>query len=154
MKQFLIACLLLGLVGCGFTPLYATGAGAGLIEVDQIDGRAGHSLRQRLIERLSVGLPGIDAPGQLSVSLVQQLDRLALQPDEAATRTDVIARADYILRFDDRELRGSVEGASSFQVPDSPFADIPAQIDGQDRAMAVLAQRLIDDLRIKAASLE
>ncbi len=153
MKQLVLACLICVLAGCGFTPLYATGGG-GQIGVDQIEGRAGHALRQRLIERLSIGLPGVDTPGQLSVRLVQDLDRLALQPDEAAARTDVTVRADYTLRLGDRTLSGTAEAVSSFQVPDSPFADIPAQIDAQDRAMVILAQRITDDLRIKTANLE
>lgn len=151
MKHFLIALSALTLTACGFTPLYATGAGAGNISVEEIDGRAGYTLRKELMQRLAIGLPGIDEPASLSVTLDNELERLALQADEAAARTDFVARADYVLFLDGEPITGTVQATTSYQVPDSPFADIPAQTDAQNRAMSLLAARLVDDLRLKTS---
>ena len=154
MKQFIIISLSLLLAACGFTPLYATDDGVGPVAIDRIDGRGGHALRKALVQRLAIGIPGIDVPATLEVDLVEELDRLALQADESAARTDVNVVARYVLSIDGETIEGRVQAQASFQVPDRPFGDLPAQIDATDRAMSVLARRLVDDLRLKAARRE
>lgn len=154
MKQFALALLVLTLSACGFTPLYAGGGGAGNINVETIEGRAGHSLRKALLQELAPGLPGLDGPASLNIVLDEQIGRLALQPDEAATRTDIIVSADYVLAFEGNALSGTSAAETSFLVPDAPFSDITAQIDATDRAMLLLARRIADDLRIKMANAE
>ncbi|MDJ0922439.1 MAG: hypothetical protein QNI84_15020 [Henriciella sp.] len=154
MKQALIAISALGLAACGFTPLYATDTGgAGNIQIEQINGRSGHTLRKALIQHLAPGLPGLDGPATLTIELDDGLQRLALQPDEAASRTDATARADYVLAFDGNAISGRVEAETSFLVPSTPYADIPAQIDATERAVSVLARRITDDMRLKLAQL-
>ena len=154
MKQFAVALFALTLSACGFTPLYAGGAGTGNIAIEQIDGRAGQALRKALLQELAPGLPGLDNPASLSIDLREQIGRLALQPDEAATRTDIIVSARYVLAYDDGTLSGNSAAETSFLVPDAPFSDIAAQIDATDRAMLLLARRIADDLRIKMANVE
>ncbi|MEM9569917.1 MAG: hypothetical protein AAF996_00535 [Pseudomonadota bacterium] len=154
MKQIALALLVLTLSACGFTPLYAGGAGAGNINVETIEGRAGHSLRKALLQELAPGLPGLDGPASLNIVLDEQIGRLALQPDEAATRTDIVVSADYVLAFEGNALSGTSAAETSFLVPDAPFSDITAQIDATDRAMLLLARRIADDLRIKMANAE
>ncbi len=152
MKQFAIALLALTLTACGFTPLYANGVSAGNIEIGTIEGRAGHSLRKALLQELAPGLPGVDGRGVLQIELNEQIGRLALQPDEAATRTDIIVSADYVFAHGETAISGRSAAETSFLVPDAPFSDIAAQIDATDRAMLLLARRIADDLRIKTAS--
>ena len=152
MKQIAIALLALTLSACGFTPLYAGGGGAGNIQIDQIDGRAGQALRKALLMELAPGLPGLDAAATLNITLDESIGRLALQPDEAATRTDIIVSADYVLAFDGGVVSGNSAAETSFLVPDAPFSDIAAQIDATDRAMLILARRISDDLRIQMAN--
>lgn len=154
MKQVLIALLALTLSACGFTPLYATGGGAGNIDIEQIDGRAGQALRKALLQELGPGLPGLDGQASLNVVLSESLSRLALRPDESATRTDVIVSADYVLYYDGNAISGRSAAESSFLVPDAPFSDITAQIDATDRAMLILARRIADYLRISVANAE
>lgn len=154
MKQVLIALLALTLSACGFTPLYANGGGAGNIDIAQIDGRAGQALRKALLQELGPGLPGLDGPASLEVVLEESLGRLALRPDESATRTDVLVSADYVLSFEGNAVSGRSSAESSFLVPDAPFSDITAQIDATDRAMLILARRIADDLRIAMANAE
>jgi len=154
MRQFVIALLALTLSACGFTPLYAGGAGDGNINIATIEGRAGHALRKALLQELAPGLPGLDAPADLNIILDERLGRLALQPDEAATRTDIIVSAEYVLSFEGNAISGTTAAETSFLVPDAPFSDIAAQIDATDRAMLLLARRIADDLRIKMANSE
>ena len=99
-------------------------------------------------------MPGLDGPASLTVVVDDSLRRLALRPDESATRTDVIVRADYVLSFDGDAISGRSSAESSFLVPDAPFSDITAQIDATDRAMLILARRIADYLRISVANAE
>jgi len=121
--------------------------------VEEIDGRAGYTLRKDLMQRLAIGLPGVDEAGTLNVTLETEVRRLALRPDESAARTDYVARADYVLFLEGEAITGSVEATTSYQVPDSPFADIPAQTDAQERAMSLLSTRIVDDLQFKTRDL-
>ena len=154
MKQLALALLVLTLSACGFTPLYAGGGGAGNINVETIEGRAGHSLRKALLQELAPGLPGLDGPASLNIVLDERIGRLALQPDEAATRTDIIGSADYVRACEGNALSGTSSAETSFLVPDAPFSDITAQIDATDRAILLLARRIADALRIKMANAE
>lgn len=154
MRQFAIVLLALTLSACGFTPLYAGGASSGNVTIEQIDGRAGQALRKALLQELAPGLPGLESSASLTIDLDESIGRLALQPDEAATRTDIIVSARYVLAYDDGALSGNSSAETSFLVPDAPFSDITAQIDATDRAMLLLARRIADDLRIKMANVE
>lgn len=154
MRSFAAALLALTLTACGFTPLYAGGGASGNINIETIEGRAGHALRKALLQELAPGLPGLDQPASLKIILDENIARLALQPDEAATRTDIIVNADYVLAYDGGAISGDSSAETSFLVPDAPFSDIAAQVDATDRAMLLLARRIADDLRIKAANLE
>ncbi|MEL7040061.1 MAG: hypothetical protein AAGL90_00970 [Pseudomonadota bacterium] len=154
MRVFAIAFLCACLGACGFTPLYATNGQSGNISVSTIEGRAGHNLRKALLQELAPGLPGLDSSASLTIDLSEAIGRLALSPDESATRTDIIVRADYVLAFDDGAISGQSTAETSFLVPDAPFSDISAQIDATDRAMLILARRVADDLRIQMANLE
>lgn len=152
MKQIAIAFLALALSACGFTPLYAGGANAGNISIDTIEGRAGHALRKALLQELAPGLPGVEGGATLTLELTENIGRLALQPDEAATRADIITSATYVLAYADTAIAGNASAETSFLVPDAPFSDIAAQTDASERAMIVLARRIADDLRIKTAN--
>jgi len=146
--------LMVPLSACGFQPLYANGAAAGNITVEQIDGRPGHALRKALIQELAAGLPGLEENATLTVILDSRLQRLALRPDEAASRTDIIGRAEYVLATGSNAISGKIDAETSYNVPTEPFADITAQIDANERVMTVLARRMVDDMRLKLATEE
>ena len=157
MRQIIFAFFAMILAGplaaCGFTPLYADGpVGSGQITVEQIDGRAGHALRKALIQELAAGLPGLEGPATLTVILDEDLKRLAFQADEAATRSDILVEAEYVLTLPETAISGKANAETSFLVPDAPFADVTAQIDASERASVQLAQRIVDDLRISLAN--
>ena len=151
----LIASLGANLGACGFRPVYAPVDGkladAGLIEVSSIQGRAGHMLRQALLQELALGVPGLTEKVSLSVKLDDQLARLAFQPDGAASRSSVLATGVYSLSGETVSIQGGADVETGFLVPDSPFGDIAAQTSASDRAMRMLAKRIADDIRLKFA---
>jgi LPS-assembly lipoprotein len=158
MKQRLIALLIAAtsLAGCGFQPVYAPVNGkladSSLVEVESIRGRAGHMLRQALLQELALGVPGLTEKVVLTVDLNDQLSRLAFQPDGAASRSSVLATGTYRLTGATVDVSGSVNVETGFLVPDSPFGDIAAQTSASDRAMRLLAKRMADDIRVQFAA--
>jgi LPS-assembly lipoprotein len=160
MKRLAAALLLSGLTAslaaCGFRPVYAPVDGkyaeTGLIEIPEIRGRAGHMLRQALMQELALGVPGLTEQATLTINLNDQLSRLAFQPDGAASRSSVLATGNYSLKGGTVSESGSVSVETGFLVPDSPYGDIAAQTSASDRAMRVLAKRIADDIRLKFAS--
>jgi len=155
MKYILLA-LVMCLSACGFQPVYAPSAGAaghsGYITVEPIRGRSGHILRKALQQELAIGLPNVTQSARLSVTLNEQLTRLAFKPDGAASRSSVIANARYALAKNSGAVNGRVNVEASFNVPDAPYADIAAQTGASDRAMRMLAKRIVDDLRIQLSA--
>jgi len=153
MRQIPVLLAALVLAACGFSPVYKSGEAANAsIIVEEIPGRSGHILRKALLEQLAVGLPGLEDGATLTISLDEDLRRLALRPDQAASRTDIRAEGNYVLAFPDNAISGEVNVETSFNVPDAPYGDIAAQIDASDRAMNELARRITDDIRIKLAT--
>ncbi|MEM6534732.1 MAG: LPS assembly lipoprotein LptE [Pseudomonadota bacterium] len=153
MKPALVAICLTGLAACGFQPMYAPQAsGSNLITVAQIDEREGYFLRKALVERLAPGLPGLDSQANLVVNLDQRLSRLRFQPDEAASRTDVTAVANYVLHNPGEPVSGTVTASVSYDVPEEPFADISSQTDALERVMELLSRRIVDDMRLQLAN--
>ena len=145
------------LTACGFQPVHSAGglavSGTSQIVIPEIDGRSGHTLRKALLRELAPGLPGIDT-GTLTITLDENIRRLAIRPDEAAARTDIQVRGRYVLDTGEDAISGSAEAESSFNVPLSAFGDIAAQTSASDRAVTQLAQRIADDLKLKLAAAE
>lgn len=156
MRSFIVFATL-ALSACGFQPVYAPSQGnleSGLISIEQIDGRSGHNLRRALQEQLAIGLPGITEPTTLNIILKEDLQRLAFEPDGAASRSSVIATARYTLVSESLSTNGRVSIETSFNVPNGVYEDIAAQSGASDRAMRLLAQRVVEDLRLKLTTTE
>ncbi len=155
-SALILASLAAPLSGCGFQPVYAPVDGkladGGLVEVATIRGRAGHMLRQALLQELALGVPGLTEPVLVTVNLDDQLARLAFQPDGAASRSSVLATGNYAMTGETVSVTGSVTVETGFLVPDSPFGDIAAQTSASDRAMRSLAKRIADDIRLQFAA--
>ena len=152
MKRLLIA-LAFGLSACGFQPVYAPGGSASLaagnISIEEIPGRSGYVLRRALQQELAAGLPNLQGPASLQIDLDEKLTRLAFKPDGAAARSSVEARSKYVLYMDGTSIVGDSDVELSFAVPDAPYGDISAQTNASERAMRLLASRIVDDLRLK-----
>ena len=150
MKKLVIILVAAALSACGFSPVYTSGPSNSAIIVDDIPGRSGHELRKALLQELKAGLPNVDS-AQLNVDLEEDLSRLALRPDAAASRTDIEALGKYVLVYNDTTLSGRVRTETSYNVPTEPYGDIAAQIDASKRAMRKLAKAIVDDIRLQLA---
>ncbi len=153
MKVLFALIALLSATACGFQPVYSS-AGAsdyrGNVDVLQIDGRSGHFLRKALLREIGPGLPGLES-GILSVEYEERINRLQIRGDAAAARSNVNTTSQYVLETGEATLRGELRSTATFTAPEAEFADISAQVDASERAMDLLARRIVDDIRIKLA---
>ncbi|MDZ4762851.1 MAG: hypothetical protein SGJ21_17470 [Alphaproteobacteria bacterium] len=139
------------LTGCGFSPVYGSGANSGPIQITQIEGRTGHFLRQELIRTVGQGIPGVASGSRLEITLNESIDRLAFSPDQAASRSDYRGAATYALRDANGALlaSGGVSEAASFNFADAAYADVAAQTAAQERLAALLARTIRDQLIVE-----
>ena len=144
----LAAVAVMGLSGCGFTPLYGeTGVGASLarIAVTTQDDRLGYRVREQLEDAL--GRDGAKAPLWRLETLLEQSRRpLGRRIDDTATRYELTVRGAWTLT-----PTGGGTAASGVQTvtnasADQPFAAIAAQQDGEERAADELARLIRLDL--------
>lgn len=143
-----------GLSACGFRPLYAGANFDGVVEgqsiqVAEIPGRSGYSLRRQLMQRLAVGLPGLDEPARLTVTLNESLTRAALLPDGAVSRSFKNAAGSYVLETPNGAISGDVSVQVPYSATSTPYTDVSAQIDASERAMTELSRRIVESLRIQ-----
>lgn len=150
--SLLLALSSLTVSACGFTPVYGTNldAAQGSIQIEQIDGVAGHALRKELVMQLRPGLPGVEQ-GRLVVRLKERKTRFQFKPEGGNLRTTATAQARYTLYTEDGNISGSVTGNSSYFAATLPYADIMSDREAEIRAAMDVAQKLVTDLHIKAA---
>lgn len=152
MKSLLLAlCIGLGaliLSGCGFQPVYAPSisAGSGPIEIDQIDGRAGHELRKALLMETANGLPGAPQGARLTISLRERVINTAFDSDGATRRAIVRLRADYVIDLGDDARSGFEVAEVPTNVPNEIFQDITNQDAARAAAARLLARQITDRL--------
>ncbi|MGB3626353.1 MAG: hypothetical protein WA989_11005 [Henriciella sp.] len=158
-RFILLAAVVSALSACGFRPLYAGADFNGVVEgqnitIAEIPGRSGYTLRRSLIESLTTGLPGLDEPAFLTVTVDEQLTRAALQRDGAVSRSFLNATGTYVLETES----GAITGDAAVQIPyaatNTPYTDVSAQIDASERAMSELARRITDNLRIQVQQMQ
>jgi len=144
---------LLPLSACGFTPVYGSAterANAGPVTIPEIatEGRAGHFLRQELVRTVSQGIPGVNGQTTLEVKLKLGVERLAFTPDQAASRSDYVGVASWVLRNASGAVvqTGMTTERASFNFADSAYADIAAQAAAQQRLATLLARAIRDKL--------
>ena len=153
MKTAAIAALCLGLMGCGFHPLYGNAALSpemASIYVEPIPEAAGYELRNRLIDLF--GSNG-DASGKayhLKITLNISNQGVALQNDATITRYNDTLKADYVLidASGTQIDQGSLSGLSSYNVATSPYATVATQQDSDLRSADDLAERIRLDLGV------
>jgi LPS-assembly lipoprotein len=146
----LAAVALVGLTGCGFTPLYGdTGVGASLsrIAVTTQDDRLGYRVREQLEDAL--GRDGTQAPlWRLETALEQSRRPLGRRIDDTATRYELTVRGTWTLTpvSGGAPVTGVETVTTTYAAADQPFAAIAAQQDGEERAAAELARLIRLDL--------
>ena len=138
---------ILGLSGCGFTPLYAQpGLVSSLasIEVAAPDGRTGFLLRQELDDALAKNRSG-PAAYRMNLAISEARYPRGIRTDNVATRYEYVLTADYVLaRLPSGAVakRGRVRVELTYDSADQPYASIVAQQDAQQRAAQEAARRI------------
>ena len=144
---------LLALGGCNFTPLYAARTADGdvaqslqLVAVEPIKSRVGQELRNKLIFQFTRGGEAPPPVYRLTVSLKTHTSKLAVEP-QAGRGESAFVRADatYVLKRIDTDkqiLQAKSVANSSFDQTEQRFANYRAELDAQNRAMAVLSEMI------------
>ncbi|MDZ4691087.1 LPS assembly lipoprotein LptE [Terricaulis sp.] len=150
--RVLIASLTLLLAACGFQPMYSPGGGSaiGPVQIDEIEGKAGHVLRTELSRILAVENGA--SPSQLEITLSEQVTPLGIRIDESATRAELRLIANYVLTPPGQGaqvMRGSVVTVVNYDVPTAAFGEIAAQDDARERAAETMAQRFRSELALR-----
>ena len=140
----LAAVTLVGLAGCGFTPLYgdaAAGSSLSRIAVSTQDDRLGYRVREQLEDAL--GRNGAVTPlWRLQTTLDQSRRPLGRRIDDTATRYELTLRGAWVLTPANggSAVSGVETVTTTYAAADQPFAAIAAQQDGEERAAAELAR--------------
>ncbi len=141
---------LVGLAGCGFTPLYgetAVGGSLSRIAVTTQDDRLGYRVREQLEDAL--GRDGAQAPlWRLETTLEPSRRPLGRRIDDTATRYELTVRGTWTLTPTNGgpAVTGVETVTTTYAAADQPFAAIAAQQDGEERAAAELARLIRLDL--------
>ena len=148
MRVLIASFSLLLLAACGFQPMYAPAGGGnaiGPVQIGEIPGRAGHTLRTELSRILAVENDGTP-PMQLEVTLVENVAQLGIRRDESATRAELRLTANYVLTpatGQGRVMRGSVVSTANYDIPTAAFGEIAAQDDARDRAAETIDRKSV-----------
>jgi LPS-assembly lipoprotein len=156
-RAALLAFALVPLSACGFTPVYGSSAelkDAGPISIPEIRGRTGHFLRQELIRTVGQGLPGVKGEAELDIKLAESIERLAFAPDQAASRSDYVGSATWVLRAPTGLpiASGGVIERASFNFADAAYADLAAQTAAQERLATLLARSIREQITIEVGN--
>jgi LPS-assembly lipoprotein len=146
----LLAVPVVGLSGCGFTPLYGdAGAGSSLsrIAVTTQDDRLGYRVREQLEDALGRD-GGQPALWRLQTVIEQSRRPLGRRIDDTAARYELTVRGQWTLTPVDggAPVSGVETVTTTYASADQPYAAIAAQQDGEERAAAELARLIRLDL--------
>lgn len=149
------------LPGCGFEPLYASGAGGtpsvaqtdlAAISIGLIPERQGQLLRQALQDRFERQGVGVAHRYDLSVALNINQEGLGIQPDTSTTYMRVSGVAQWILRAQDPEhstlANGSARALDSYNFIANQF--FAAQLE-YETIQRRLADNLADQVTLQLA---
>ena len=138
------ALMLVGLCGCGFTPLYATpgvSSGLGAVEVVTPEGRTGHLLGETLKDDLASGRT--ETPRyRLALAVDETRYARGLSTEQVATWYELSVKVSYSLidlQTGKTVTAGQEPVSVSYNAMNDPYAGLVAQQDGQKRAAAEAA---------------
>lgn len=160
-RSFTGAALLAGLFllgACGFRPLYGTAEDGSsafdeleTVQVAPLPDRTGQRLHNLLRDRINPrGQP--QAPKYiLQITLSEDLENLAIEQDETATRANLKLSARFSLvsvEGGQVVFRGGSNSVNSYNIVDSQFATFVSERDARDRAL----RELSEDIRLRLAT--
>lgn len=159
-RSFIALGLLLSLPACGgFQPLYkqspsdvSAGRQFDDILVRPIADRVGQELRNHLYDALTPNGQPASPKWQLTVTLTESIQKIAVQQSSFSTRANLSLTASYSLNpigNDDQDGHsGSVRAISSYNILDSEYATLVAEQDTRTRAVQVLSADIRRQLAI------
>lgn len=158
-KSIVILALLLAVQACGFQPLYqhgtgSTSAGSQLdtIRVHPIADRVGQELRNHLCDALTPNGQPSNPKWELSVTLSESIQKIAVLQTSFSTRANLNLTASYTLSSinEDEQTNhsGAVSTISSYNVLDSEYATLVAERDARSRAVQILSADIRRQLAI------
>lgn len=138
---------LLGLGGCGFTPLYAVNGVTpqlSAIEVSRPDGRTGFLIGQSLDDELGRDA-GTPALYRLGLNLNEVRVGRGINVNNVATEYEVDLTATYQLtdiKTHKSVTRGVVSVNATYNTANQPYASVADELDAERRAAESAAQRI------------
>ncbi|WP_413720668.1 LPS assembly lipoprotein LptE [Silicimonas sp. MF1-12-2] len=148
---------LTALSACGFEPVYAPGGRAeglrGRIDLAAPADEEGYALVERLEQRL--GQPAGADLGMTADIYVSE-EAVGFLPDGTISRYNVSGRVDWRLTrlIDGTELlTGSERGFTGYSATSTTVATISARRDARRRLMVILADRVLQDIVLRADAL-
>ncbi len=143
----LLALTSLALSACGFTPVYGNlnASEQGNIQISEISGASGHTMRQELVLLLRPGIPSVES-GMLTVTAKEGASPFAIAPDSRNVRTVVRVSAEYTFVSDAGEFEGEISAESSFYAGSRAEGEILAQRSAAELAAKEAARKLVADL--------
>lgn len=147
---------LLALAGCGLTPVYGPGGGAGRlfgrVRPRDPDTPIDFVFNRRIAERLGPEeAADYDLDYRITVGVVSQ----AITTDEVTTRYSLNGTADFALRGPGGALvtQGRVSSFTSYSTTGTTIATLAAEGDARERLATMLADQVVTRLLAAAASL-
>jgi len=143
----LLSLSVLTVSACGFSPVYSTvdAENNGSIQILQIDGYAGHAMRNELILLLRPGIPGVES-GTLEVDYRERTQDFPVRTGGLSVRSVLQTTANYRLITSEGELQGRVVGEAASAPDDSPYADIASRRENSSKAARDAATKIYQDL--------
>ena len=143
---------MLSLAGCGYRPLYGSSpentqvsSELAKVRIGLIADRAGHRLRNHLLDRMNPGGEPSAPSYALSVDLQETRVDLGVRRDETRTRANLILTATFRLRdmANSRILfTATARRVASFNIRDAEFSTISAESAARRRTVEGLADEI------------
>lgn len=138
--------------GCGYRPLYASGARGGvaddlaMIKIALIPNRTGQQLRNILLDRMNPRGEPAQPLYKLEVAILPSRQELGVRKDDTSTRANFILVGRYrLLDAGNGRILFEAEGrrVASFNISDDEFSTISAAAAARRRVARELAEEIV-----------
>ena len=160
MRGFIIIAMTALLAACGFTPMYAEPESSGVLfksinySEATSDSRTGYWLEDALKQRLTAD-NAPDRHADLRVTTAERRVNLGVLSTDRATRADLYLTVAY--RFTPygadgaalKPIDGTFTSVATYNIAESPYAEITALADARRRAAEDVADRIARDIAFK-----
>jgi len=153
-----MACVALSLAACGYRPLYGNASSGAQVSdelskvrIGLIANRAGHRLRNHLLDRMNPKGEPVSPTYALSVDLVESRVDLGVRRDETRTRANLTLTARFQLvdlSTNRLVLKATSRRVASFNIRDADFATISAESAARRRSVELLAEEITQRVAI------